>query len=60
VFARLKWSVEEQMRTHLRKRHGIRHRRTGYTRFPTAHLYQDIGLFKLPTTAPWCSAHALR
>jgi group II intron reverse transcriptase/maturase len=60
VFARLKWSVEEQMRTHLRKRHGVRHRPSGYRRFPTAHLYRDLGLFKLPTTAPWCSAHALR
>jgi hypothetical protein len=60
VLARLKWSVEERMRTHLRERHGVRHRGLGYARFPTIHLYRDVGLFKLPTTAPWRSAHALR
>jgi hypothetical protein len=28
--------------------------------FPTKLLYEKYGLFKVPTTAGWTSAHALR
>lgn len=54
----VKWYVEERVRTHLRKRHKLKNRDQGYSRFPSAYLYATIGLYKVPTTAPWCSAHA--
>jgi group II intron reverse transcriptase/maturase len=60
VLARLKWHVEERMRTHLYKRHKIRNRAMGYKRFPARDLYETYGLYKVPTTANWTKAHALR
>jgi RNA-directed DNA polymerase len=60
ALGKVKWHVEERVRTHLRKRHKLNSREQGYRRFPTARLYQDFGLYKIPTTAPWRSAHALR
>jgi len=59
VFGNVRWHVEERLRTHLRKRHKVRIRNFGYTRFPHNILYERHGLFKLPTTAPWKRAHAL-
>jgi len=59
VFGDVKWHAEERLRTHLRKRHKVRIRYFGYTRFPSSVLYERYGLFKLPTTAPWKRAHAL-
>ncbi|MFH1982019.1 MAG: group II intron reverse transcriptase/maturase [Pseudomonadota bacterium] len=52
--------LEERMRTHLRKRHKIRDRNSGYMRFPRRELYKRYGLFKVPATAGWTKAHALR
>jgi len=59
VLGNVRWHAEERLRTHLRKRHKVRIRRFGYTRFPHNVLYERHGLFKLPTTAPWKRAHAL-
>ena len=59
VLGDVRWHAEERLRTHLRKRHKVRIRYFGYTRFPNAVLYERHGLFKLPTTAPWKRAHAL-
>ena len=59
VFGDVRWHAEEHLRTHLRKRHKVRIRYFGYTRFPNSVLYERHGLFKLPTTAPWKRAHAL-
>lgn len=56
----LKGYVEERVRTHLRKRHKIRSRGAGYARFPSGVLYARYGLYKVPTTAGWTKAHALR
>jgi hypothetical protein len=56
----LKGYVEERVRTHLRKRHKIRSRGAGYARFPNGVLYARYGLYKVPTTAGWTKAHALR
>ena len=39
-------------------RHKLKSRAQGYYRFPNAHLYNAAGLFKVPTTAGWKSAHA--
>ena len=57
-FTKVKWHLEERFRTHLRKRYKIRDRGEGYNRLTTARLYQDYGLFKVPTTAKWVKAHA--
>jgi len=55
---RVKWHVEERLRTHLRKRHKMKSRAAGYAQFPTARLYARYGLFKLPTKAGWKRAYA--
>jgi hypothetical protein len=60
ALGQVRWHVEERVRTHLRKRHQVRCRQQGFKRFPAARLYQAIGLYKVPTTAPWRSAHAGR
>lgn len=60
VFGRVRWHAEERLRTHLRKRHKVRRRKSGYRRFPTRQLYDRYGLYKLPVTAGWTTAHALR
>ncbi len=58
VLGRVKTHAEERVRTQLRRRHKLQSRAQGYIRFPNAHLYDHVGLFKLPTTAGWKSAHA--
>ncbi len=52
--------VEERLRTHLRKRHKIKGRGAGFARFGSRILYENYGLYKVPTTAGWTRAHALR
>jgi group II intron reverse transcriptase/maturase len=59
VMSKVKMHVEERVRTHLRRRHKLSSRAQAYQRFPGHVLYGRYGLFKLPTTAPWRSAHAL-
>jgi len=51
--------VEERLRTHLRKRHKVKDRGTGFARFGSRVLYGKYGLYKVPTTAGWTRAHAL-
>ena len=60
ALGKLKWQIEERMRMQLRKRHKIRHRVTGYVRFSRSKLYEQYGLYKVPTTAGWTTAHAVR
>jgi RNA-directed DNA polymerase len=50
--------AEERLRTHLRKRHKIRNRRSGVVKFPRRDLYERYGLYKPPMEAGWKSAHA--
>lgn len=52
--------VEERLRTHLRRRSKARNRAEGYARFGNRALYEKYGLYKIPTTAGWTKAHALR
>ena len=52
--------VEERIITHLRKRHKVRDRNMGYVRFKNRALYERYGLYKVPTTAVWQRAHALK
>ena len=60
VLTHLKGHVEERLRTHLRKRHKVKDRGTGYARFGSRVLYGRYGLYKVPTSAGWTKAHALR
>ncbi len=57
---KVKAHAEQRVRIHLCSRHKVRHRVGGYARFPARRLYEDHGLFKVPTTAGWTRAHALR
>ncbi len=59
VLTHLRGHVEERLRTHLRKRHKIKDRGTGYARFGNQALYRKYGLYKVPTTAGWKKANAL-
>ncbi len=52
--------VEQRLTTHLRKRHKVRDRKAGYVRFPYRSLYEKYNLYRVPTTAGWTRAHALR
>ncbi len=52
--------VEERLRAHLRKCHKIRDRKAGFIKFDNRTLYEKYGLYKVPTTAGWTKAHALR
>jgi group II intron reverse transcriptase/maturase len=60
AMCRLKWHVEERLRTHLRKRHRVKNRAMGYRRFSSRLLYRKYRLYRVPTTAGWTAAHALR
>lgn len=59
VMSKVKMHVEERVRTHLRRRHKLVSRAQAYHHFPGPVIYGRYGLFKLPTHAPWRSAHAL-
>lgn len=52
--------VEQRLITHLRKRHKVRDRKAGYVKFPYRTLYEKYNLYRVPTTAVWARAHALR
>lgn len=60
ALVRLKWHVEERLRTHLRKRHRVKDRAMGYRRFSSRLLYRKYRLYRVPTTAGWTAAHASR
>jgi len=60
ALSKVKWHVEERVRTHLRRRHKIRDRGIGYNKFTTMVLYKKYGLYKVPTTAGFAPVHALR
>ena len=55
----MKMHAEDRLRTHLMKRHKVKDRGTGFRRFPNQALYARYGLYKVPTTAGWKTAHAL-
>ena len=59
AMSKVRTHAENRLRTHLMKRHKVNDRGTGLRRFPRAHLYERYGLFKVPATAGWRSAHAL-
>ena len=55
---KVRTQAEERLRTHLMKRHKIRDRGTAFLRFPRQKLYANYGLYKVPVTAGWTTAHA--
>jgi len=60
ALTRIRNHLEQRLITHLRKRYKVRDRKAGYVRFPNRALYVKYGLYKVPTTAGWKKAHALR
>ena len=56
---RVKTQAEERLRTHLMKRHEVSDRGTALKRFLRQKLYAYYGLYKVPKTARWKTAHAL-
>ena len=58
VLEKVKTHAEERLRTHLMKRHKVKDRGIGSGRFPSQQLYTKYGLYKVPTTAGWKTAHA--
>lgn len=59
VLEKVKVHAEERLRKHLMKRHKVKDRGIGLGRFPSQQLYTKYGLYKVPTTAGWKTAHAL-
>jgi group II intron reverse transcriptase/maturase len=51
---RLKRFLDERVRTYLRRKHRMKSR--GYKAFSYRYLYEDLGLYKIPTTVPWTQA----
>jgi len=49
--SRLKGYLDERVRTYLRRKYSIKGR--GYRAFSYKYLHEDLGLYKIPTTAPW-------
>jgi group II intron reverse transcriptase/maturase len=54
TFAHLRNYAEERVRTYLRRKHRLKGR--GYAQYPRAYLYENLGLYELPATAPWAQA----
>jgi RNA-directed DNA polymerase len=53
---RLNYFTEQRLRTWLMRRR--QKRGMGYTQYPTAKLYEELGLYRLPTRRPVAPAHA--
>jgi RNA-directed DNA polymerase len=47
----LKRFLEQRVRIYLRRKH--RKKSWGYKAYPDKYLYNTLGLYKIPTTAPW-------
>jgi group II intron reverse transcriptase/maturase len=47
----LKGFLDERVRIYLRRKHAKKSR--GYQAYPHQYLYKTLGLYKIPTTAPW-------
>ena len=58
ALSKVRTYAEERLRIHLMKRHKVKDRGIGLGRFPGQQLYQRYGLYKVPITAGWRSAHA--
>ena len=54
TLAHLRNYVEERVRVYLSRKHRLKGR--GYTKYPNTYLYKNLGLYKIPATAPWAQA----
>ncbi|MBL8397867.1 MAG: hypothetical protein JNL84_06955, partial [Candidatus Accumulibacter sp.] len=59
VLGKVKTQAEERLRTHWMNRHKIKDRGTALLRFPSQKLYANYGLYQVPMTSCWKTAHAL-
>jgi RNA-directed DNA polymerase len=55
---RVKYYMEERLRSQLRYRHKVKNRGASYLRFPRKYLYVFLGLYKPPVTPSWKVVHA--
>jgi RNA-directed DNA polymerase len=53
---RVRGYLENRVRKHLMRRR--RYRGWGFKRYPYEYLYKELGLYKIPTAAPWKPANA--
>lgn len=51
--------AEQRLRLHLCSRHKVKHKESGYNRFPRKELYGKYGLYKLDIKPKWKLAQAL-
>jgi RNA-directed DNA polymerase len=58
VLKKVRAHAEERLRTHLMTRHKVKERGVGFARYPSKLLYTRYGLYKVPATAGWKTAHA--
>jgi len=54
TLANVKNYTEERVRIYLSRKHRLKGR--GYRKYPNAYLYENLGLYRIPTTAPWAQA----
>jgi len=55
---KVKYYMEERLRSHLRYRHKVINRGAAYQQFPRTYLYDYLGLYKPPVTPCWKVVHA--
>jgi len=55
---KVKYYMEESLRSQLRYRHKVRNRGGSYHKFPRKYLYDYLGLYKPPITPVWKVVHA--
>lgn len=58
ALGKIRTHSQERLRTHLMSRHKVKDRGTGLRRFSNQQLHARYGLYKVPKTAGWKSAHA--
>ena len=51
----LKWYLEERVRTYLMRKHR-KSRGYAFMHYSSRYLYEELGLYKVPITAPWTQA----
>ena len=55
---KVKYYMEESLRSQLRYRHKVKNRGASYQRFPRKYLYDHLGLYKPPIKPYWKVVHA--
>ena len=55
---KIKYYLEEHLRSHLRHRHKVVNHGAAYHRFPRRYIYDYLGLYKVPVSPAWKGVHA--